>query len=259
MSDAINRLTELRARLQSGDFEVLRTALADEYFGCPPRAGESSAADTIADLVLALRDGVPDLHASLDDMIEHDDGTFGATLTVRGTFVGNLFGAPGSGDEIEWTTPVTIRAVGDRFAFRIDDLEGPQRVELIRRVRLVNPADEMHLPRRFPVVIPEFLLRLVFTGEARDRPCIHVQQIQTTEPTTDVCEACVATGDIWPALRMCLICGYVGCCDTSTNRHMAKHFQDTGHSIFRSIHGDEGWIWCYACDAFFDKATLASS
>jgi len=258
VSDVTKQLTELNARLESGDFEVLRTALADEYFGCAPRRGESSAADTITDLVLALRDGMPDLSASLDELIEHDDGTTGATLTVRGTFVGNLFGAPGSGDEIEWTAPVTIRAVGDRLAFRIDDLEAPQRVELIRKVRLVNPADEMHLPRRFPVVIPEFLLRLVFTGEAGDRPCEHVQQIEITEATTDVCEACVASGDIWPALRMCLICGYVGCCDTSTNRHMAKHYQDTGHPIFRSVHGDEGWIWCYACDAFFDKATHQS-
>ena len=217
MSDVANRLTALNARLEAGDFESLRTELADEYFGCPPRAGESSAADTITDLVVALRDGIPDLVASLDDVIEHDDGTIGASLTVRGTFTGNLFGAPGSGAEIEWTAPVTIRLVGDRLAFRIDDLESPQRVELIRTVRLVNPADEMHLPRRFPVVLPEFLLRLVFTGEARDRSCEHVQQIQVTEPTTDVCDACVATGDIWPALRMCVICGYVGCCDTSTN------------------------------------------
>jgi hypothetical protein len=26
--------------------------------------------------------------------------------------------------------------------------------------------------------------------------------------------------------------------------------------IFRSIRDDEGWIWCYEDDAFFDKATL---
>jgi hypothetical protein len=258
MSEATTRLAELSGRLRTGDFGVLRTALADEYFGGAPRTGESSAADTITDLVLALQDGMPDLRATLDDLTEHDDGRITATLDVRGTFDGNLFGAPGSGDELAWTTPVTIRTVGDRFAFRIDDLEGPQRVELIRKVRLVNAADEMHLPRRFPVVLPEFLLRLVFTGEAGERPCPHVQQIQVTEPTTDVCADCVATGDIWPALRMCLFCGYVGCCDTATNRHMAQHYQETGHPLFRSIHGDEGWIWCYACDAFFDKATLSS-
>jgi hypothetical protein len=257
MSDAPTRLTELNAHLQTGDFEVLRGTLADEFYGCAPRAGAPSAADDIADLVTALQGAMPDLRASLDDIVEGTDGTITATLTVRGTFDGNLFGAPGSGAEIEWTTPITIRVVGDRFAFRIDALAPPQRVELIRQVRLVNPADEMHLPRRFPVVLPEFLLRLVFTGEAGDRPCPHVHQIQVTEPTTDVCQDCVATGDIWPALRMCLFCGYVGCCDTSTNRHMAQHFQETGHPIFRSIHGDEGWIWCYACDAFFDKVTLA--
>ena len=77
-----------------------------------------------------------------------------------------------------------------------------------------------------------------------------------TEPTTAECEQCVATGDIWPALRMCLICGFVGCCDTSKNRHMAGHHAETGHPIFRSINADEGWIWCYDDDAFFEKSTL---
>jgi hypothetical protein len=38
---------------------------------------------------------------------------------------------------------------------------------------------------------------------------------------------------------------------------MAQHYQETGHPIFRSIHRDEGWIWCYADDAFFEKSTLA--
>jgi uncharacterized UBP type Zn finger protein len=55
---------------------------------------------------------------------------------------------------------------------------------------------------------------------------------------------------------MCLVCGFVGCCDTSTNRHMVGHYEETGHPIFRSIRGDEGWVWCYADDAFFEKPIL---
>ncbi len=256
MTDAVKQLTALSERLRSGDFEALRSALADEYFGSTPGADDPPAADRVADFVVALQGALPDLTASLDQIEERSDGTLNATLTVRGTHEGNLFGAPGSGDTIEWTTPVTFRRVGERFAVRIDDMPTPQRVGLIRRLHLVNPADEMDKPPRYPVAMPEFLLRLVFTGEAGDRPCSHLDQITVTEPTTDVCQDCVGAGDIWPVLRMCLICGYVGCCDTSKNRHMAQHYQETGHPIFRSIHRDEGWIWCYADDAFFGKSTL---
>jgi hypothetical protein len=257
MADAVTRLADLSSRLEAGDFEALRGALADEYFGYSPRAGEPSAADRITDLALGFQGALPDLTASLADISTNDDGTCSATLTVRGTHTRDLWGAPGSGAAIEWTTPVTIRAVGDKFAVCIDELPGPQRVGLVRQLRLVNPADEMDLPPRYPVVIPEFLLRLVFTGEAGDRPCAHVEQIQVTEPTADVCQECVDAGDIWPALRMCLICGYVGCCDTSKNRHMARHHEETGHPIFRSINADEGWIYCYEDDAFFEKSTLS--
>jgi uncharacterized UBP type Zn finger protein len=114
----------------------------------------------------------------------------------------------------------------------------------------------MDQPPHYPVATPEFLLKVVLTGEAGDRPCPHRDLIQVTEPTASVCSQCEASGDIWPALRMCLICGFIGCCDTSKNRHMAKHYEETGHPIFRSIHRQEGWIWCYADDAFFETRVL---
>ena len=49
---------------------------------------------------------------------------------------------------------------------------------------------------------------------------------------------------------MCLICGYVGCCDTSKNQHMHKHVEETDHPLIRSIEPGEGWIWCYPDEAF---------
>jgi hypothetical protein len=152
--------------------------------------------------------------------------------------------------------PISARDVGDRLAFRIDGTTTPDRVGVVRRLHMVNPPDEMDLPPHFPVVWPEFLLKLVFTGQSADKPCSHVDLVQVTEPTTDVCEQCVASGDVWPALRMCLICGFVGCCDTSKHRHMAKHYEETGHPIFRSIRNEERWVWCYADDAFFEGRLL---
>jgi uncharacterized UBP type Zn finger protein len=44
---------------------------------------------------------------------------------------------------------------------------------------------------------------------------------------------------------MCLICGFVGCCDTSKNKHMLAHVRESGHPIIRSIQHGEAWIWCY--------------
>ena len=39
------------------------------------------------------------------------------------------------------------------------------------------------------------------------------------------CAECIAVGDMWVHLRECLICGHVGCCDSSKNKHATKHFQ----------------------------------
>lgn len=252
---AEERLAALDERLRAGDFTALRDALATDYFGSEVAEGEASAADRITDLALAFQAALPDLTASLDDVATGADGTLTATLTLRGTHRNDLWGAPGSGETVEWTTPVTVRLVGDRLAVRLD-APAPERVAVLRRLRLVNPPDEMDRPARYPVTTPELLLKLVFTGEAGDRPCAHLDTIAVTEPATDVCEQCVASGDVWPALRMCLVCGFVGCCDTSKHRHMAKHHEETGHAIFRSINLDEGWIWCYEDDAFFETSVL---
>ncbi len=93
--------------------------------------------------------------------------------------------------------------------------------------------------------IPLVLLRLLFTGQLREKPCSHLHLIQHTTTDQDICVDCVATSDTWPALRMCMICGYVGCCDKSKNKHALKHFQATGHPLIRAVSAGEDWVWCY--------------
>ena len=44
---------------------------------------------------------------------------------------------------------------------------------------------------------------------------------------------------------MCLICGNVGCCDSSKNKHATKHYRHVAHPLMRSIQPGERWIWCY--------------
>jgi uncharacterized UBP type Zn finger protein len=75
--------------------------------------------------------------------------------------------------------------------------------------------------------------------------CSHLAQIQNPSPNTNGCEECLKMGDTWVHLRLCEICGHVGCCDSSKNRHATKHFHQTKHPIMRSIEPGEDWGWCY--------------
>jgi uncharacterized UBP type Zn finger protein len=60
------------------------------------------------------------------------------------------------------------------------------------------------------------------------------------------CPDCVADGFTdWVHLRMCLTCGFVGCCDSSPRRHATGHFADAKHPVMRSIEPGELWRWCY--------------
>ncbi len=78
--------------------------------------------------------------------------------------------------------------------------------------------------------------------------CNHLKEIKTTTTTTHVCPECVKMGDRWLHLRLCLICGHVGCCDSSKNKHATKHFHAEAHPLIRSIEPGEAWMWCYVDD-----------
>jgi len=76
--------------------------------------------------------------------------------------------------------------------------------------------------------------------------CSHLDQIQIEPPAqVEGCEECLASGDRWVHLRLCLTCGHVGCCDSSPNRHASKHHASSGHPIIRSAQPDEDWCWCF--------------
>ena len=49
----------------------------------------------------------------------------------------------------------------------------------------------------------------------------------------------------WVALRQCLECGEVGCCDSSPKRHATAHFHETTHPVMESAEPGEDWRWCY--------------
>lgn len=77
--------------------------------------------------------------------------------------------------------------------------------------------------------------------------CAHLSAARDLPRPDDIlqCEGCVADGSTWVHLRMCLTCGYIGCCDSSERRHADAHFHDTGHPVMRSVEPGEAWRWCY--------------
>lgn len=83
--------------------------------------------------------------------------------------------------------------------------------------------------------------------------CPHLSQIREVSPSADGCEDCLRLGDAWVHLRLCEICGHVGCCDQSKNKHATKHFHQTKHPIIKSFEPGEEWVYCYIDDAFFES------
>jgi hypothetical protein len=76
-------------------------------------------------------------------------------------------------------------------------------------------------------------------------PCHHFDHLQAVERSSAGCEECLAMGDTWVHLRECLICGHVGCCDSSKNKHATKHFHASRHPVMRSVEPGERWGWCF--------------
>ena len=82
--------------------------------------------------------------------------------------------------------------------------------------------------------------------------CSHTDQATVvSKPSKHVCPECVALGDSWVHLRICMSCGHVGCCDSSKNKHATKHFNDSKHAVIKSFELGETWAYCYE-----DKATF---
>jgi uncharacterized UBP type Zn finger protein len=82
--------------------------------------------------------------------------------------------------------------------------------------------------------------------------CSHLNQIRDVTPQSDGCAECLATGGRWVHLRMCLECGYVGCCDSSPGKHATGHFHTTHHPVMRSVEPGEAWGWCFVDEVQLD-------
>jgi uncharacterized UBP type Zn finger protein len=76
--------------------------------------------------------------------------------------------------------------------------------------------------------------------------CAHIEESHDVKPKTPKgCEECLAIGQRWVHLRLCLTCGHVGCCDSSIGKHATAHFHAVRHPVIRSMEPGETWRWCY--------------
>lgn len=90
-------------------------------------------------------------------------------------------------------------------------------------------------------------------------PCTHRSSVRVTDLPDPIrgCEDCLREGTQWFHLRMCLVCGRIGCCDNSPERHASRHFSETWHALIRSAEPGEEWVWCYVDRLGFALAEVA--
>ena len=255
MSDPrIERIGALLERYSDGDLGAIDELVAPDFFVHVPSDDEPSATALLRGYAEQLKAAAPDLRVTIEGLAGEPDGDLAGEVVLSGTWTGELWGVPPSGERYDFRMPVRVRSKGDRFAFELG-LDAPGALAILRELGLVNPPDQMHLPPPHPVIIDEFMMRLVFTAQVADKPCAHLADVAVVRTDAVTCDDC-APDEIWPALRLCLSCGHVGCCDTSVHKHAKAHWEETGHPLMRSIRMEEGWIWCYEDNAFFQRRTL---
>jgi CPA2 family monovalent cation:H+ antiporter-2 len=77
----------------------------------------------------------------------------------------------------------------------------------------------------------------------KKQECPHWSEAQQAQPETQQCKDCGSTVN----LRVCMTCGYVGCCE-SQKAHNTLHARKTNHPIIRSLPlSERSFTWCYEC------------
>jgi monovalent cation/hydrogen antiporter len=155
-----------------------------------------------------------------------------------------------------------LSTVGDRES--PSDLYARLRLELLdaERTRVLEIRDEGGVPSEVVADVLAMLdveesmldnateeredLRETLSRRASVGACADLERFPAVETAPEpVCQRCLDEGLTWVALRQCLECGEVGCCDSSVGRHATGHFHDTTHPVMESAEAGEDWRWCY--------------
>jgi monovalent cation/hydrogen antiporter len=89
-------------------------------------------------------------------------------------------------------------------------------------------------------------IRLTSAQRRTGETCVDLDAYPAVEtPEEPECVDCLREGTAWVALRQCLECGNIGCCDSSPRRHATAHFHEHQHPVIESAEPGEDWRWCY--------------
>jgi monovalent cation/hydrogen antiporter len=89
-------------------------------------------------------------------------------------------------------------------------------------------------------------IRLTAANRRTGESCEDLDAYPAVEtPEGPECADCLREGTAWVALRQCLECGNIGCCDSSPRRHATAHFYEHQHPVMESAEPGEDWRWCY--------------
>jgi CPA2 family monovalent cation:H+ antiporter-2 len=121
--------------------------------------------------------------------------------------------------------------------------------------------DRLALPRTAPTTPGESdrtwvdTTKVVHVPVPDDAGCSHGQFSRAVLPAASGCVECLRIGGTWVHLRVCLQCGYVGCCDSSPGRHGRAHHERTHHPLIASAEPGEHWAYCFVDDVTMNVAT----
>jgi hypothetical protein len=102
-------------------------------------------------------------------------------------------------------------------------------------------------PLRPAGVTSEITAEKEFQDALSQPDCSHLSMAQQVIPSSAGCYECEQNHTHWNALRICLVCGHVGCSDDSPEQHALQHFKETGHPLIYEYGNPNGNTigWCY--------------
>jgi CPA2 family monovalent cation:H+ antiporter-2 len=182
-----------------------------------------------AKLHILRQAGVPDAR-----MVVIPDDDAGTTLRVA-RLVRQL--NPGAVLVVRPVAPVDLDELA---AAGVDKMVEPERASHLHLAKSVL-SEITPMPTGRTVADTSRIVRLAVDPAG----CAHLDAVQPVLPGSFGCADCLRTGTTWVHLRLCMTCGHVGCCDSSSYRHARAHFHDVGHPIIGSLEPGEDWAWCF--------------
>ncbi|GAA3614211.1 Na+/H+ antiporter [Marihabitans asiaticum] len=143
----------------------------------------------------------------------------------------------------------------ERYTRLRQEMIGAERAEVLRRRTEGDLPSEVVQEVLGMLDVEETMLESAWT--AHNPPGDHAAPVGTggcsdldaharvEMPPGESCEACLREGTRWVALRRCLTCGEVACCDSSVARHASAHYRTTAHPVVQSAEPGELWRWCF--------------